>query len=268
MVWMVIGGATLFSVIVAGVVVAMLGGDEPEAPRPVPAPVATEASEPVPQPVPEKNDATLLAEAEPVVRKFLEATRIEDMLPLVRNPEVAESRMRRHYPGGTIQAPGLAAFNTASQLSRLGPIISVRVSTRDYDSKSVAFFDTPEGIKIDWESWAGWSEMPWEEFLASKPTSPKVFRVKLSEVHYFNFAFSDEEKWRSYRLESPDGEHVVFGYAERGTVLDSRLRLSPDEKNLALTLALKFPENPPAGNQVIIGKFITDGWVVETGEPP
>jgi hypothetical protein len=271
MFWMTVGGATLFLLIVAGVVMTMLGGKEPDPIRPAGETVTSPAvggSETNPPPVPKRSDAAILAEAEPLVRSFLDATRIEDMLPLVRNPEVAEARMRRQYPGGVIEAFGMAAFDTTSELSRHGSILAVGIRTRSYENRSVAFFDTPEGIRIDWESWVGWSEMSWEEFFSAKPETAKVFRVQLSSVDYFNFEFSDDIKWKSYRLESPDGEHAVFGYVERGSVLDSRLHPSPDVKQVALTLALKFPEDTTAGNQVLIENVIAEGWVLERDETP
>lgn len=269
--WMMIGGATLFTLIVAGVVAAMFGGDKPVSPAVNDGPSGTsiESGE-VAAPVRHlaKSDSAILDEAEPVIQKFLEATRLEEMLSLVRNPDVAEGRMRRYYPNGTIKAAGVAKFNTRSELARNGAILSVGVRTRDFEERSISFFDTPEGIKIDWESWAGWSEMPWEEFLTSRPSTAKVFRVKLSEVDYYNFFFADEGKWRSYRLDSPDEQHSVFGYAERGTVLDSTLRPSADVKEIALMLSLKFPDEEGPGKQVIIEKIITEGWVEEGGEAP
>jgi hypothetical protein len=270
--WMMIGGATLFTLIVAGVVAAMMGGDTPVSPTVFDgAPGnSVDAVELAAAPARHlaKSDSAILDEAEPVVRKFLEATRLEEMLACVRHPDVAEGRMRAHYSSGTIEAPGLAKFNTRSQLTRNRTILSVGVRTRDFEERPISFFDTPEGIKIDWESWVGWSAMPWEEFLASRPSTAKVFRVKLSQVDYYNFSFADDGKWRSYRLESPDEQYSVFGYAERGTVLDSTLRPPADVKEVALMLSLKFPEEEGPGKQVIIENIITEGWVEESGEAP
>ena len=268
MFWMLIGGATLLVMIIAVVLVAMRGGDVP---APVvsgpagglPASGVVPASSPAP-----RSDAAFCDEAEPLARKFLEAVRIEEMLPLVRNPGVAEARMRRHYVDGKIEAPGMVAFNTKAEVSRRGVLASVIVRTRDYEEKSLTFVDTPEGIKIDWESWAAWSEMGWKEFLASKPTAGQVFRLSLSPVDYYNFAFADEKKWHSFRLESPGGEHSLYGYAERGSVLSGRLRPPPDVKKIALMLSLKFPENATSPTQVIIEKIVAEGWVVETDAPP
>jgi hypothetical protein len=272
MFWLLIGGASLFALIVAGVLMAMRGGDDPDlqvvgptASPPGAGAIQAEASPPNGSP---RSEAGFLAEAEPLARKFLEAGRIEDLLPLVRNPGVAEARMRRHYPEGEIEAPGMAEFNTQSAISRLGTITALKVRTRGYEEQSLAFIDTPQGLKIDWESWVGWSEMRWEEFLASKPTTGRVFRLNLSPADYYNFAFSDDQKWQAYRLQSPAGEHSIYGYAERDSMLASRLVVPPESKQMALMLALKFPANATSDNQVLIEKFVAEGWVQETESSP
>jgi hypothetical protein len=123
-------------------------------------------------------------------------------------------------------------------------------------------------VKIDWEGWVGWSEMPWPEFLASKPTTGKVFRVTLSAVDYYNFNFDDDKKWQAYRLESPDGTHALYGYAGQGSVIQTKLRPPTDSKPMPCMLALKFPANAASGNQVLIEQCLADGWVLETEPPP
>ena len=272
MFWMLIGGALLFTLIVAGVLMAMRRGDEQDYQVAGPTASPSDAGAIQPEVAPsgghQRTEAAFLAEAELLTRKFLEAGRIEDLLPLVRNPGVAEARMRRHYPEGKTEAPGMAEFNTESAISCLGTISALKVRTRGHEEKSLAFVDTPQGLKIDWESWVGWSETRWEEFLASKPTTGRVFRLNLSPVDYYNFAFSDDKKWQAYRLQSPDGEQSIYGYAERDSVLASRLLSPPESKQMALMLALKFPENATSDNQVLIEKFVAEGWVLETESSP
>lgn len=267
---MLVGGGTMFVLIVAGVLVAMLGGEKPASPSAGPetaqsAPHLPEASVPADR---QWNEAAFLAEAEPLTAKFLEATRIEDLLPLVRNPGVAEAKMRVHYPDGKIDAPGMAEFNPETRTTHLGNLTTLRVRPRGLDDQILAFFETPEGIKIDWESWVGWSDMPWAKFLEAKPTTGQVFRLFLSPVDYYNFGFSDDRKWQSYRLESPDGEHSLYGYAERESLLNARLRPASETKKSAMTLFLKFPETGTSRNQVVIGGIVAEDWITETPSPP
>lgn len=264
---MSVGGAALFALIVAGVIVSMnLGKPRVAAPVGEVAAAKNPAEVPVPPAVP-RGEASLLAEAEPLARKFLEATTVEELLPLVRNPAVAEARIRGFFPDGKIKAPGLALFNTGGGLSIRGKLVSAAVRTRDQEEKSLAFIDTPQGMKIDWESWADWADISWEKFLSSKSAAGHVFRVTLTQVDYYNFGFSDDVKWQSYRLESPHREQAVFGYVEKGSVLDQRLRPDADTKSIALMLSLKFPEAAKSNNQVLIERYVAEGWV-EEADPP
>lgn len=267
MFWMLTGGAVLFGAIVVGVLMILFGDFVPNTvvmPKPA---AETPTAVPKETPAGKRTDAVFLAEAEVLARKFLEATRVEELLPLVRDPERADERIRSFYPDGRIAAPGMAAFNTQSDISRSGPGASIKVRTRDFEEKSLVFFEQPDGLRIDWESWAGWSEMPWKTFLGSKPTEGNVFRLLLSPIDYYNFGFSDDKKWQSYRLESPDGEHAIYGYAERGSALNTRLRPPPDSKQVPMMLTLQFPENATSRDQVIIGSIVAEGWVLETETP-
>ncbi len=87
-------------------------------------------------------------------------------------------------------------------------------------------------------------------------------------MDYYNFGFSDDRKWQSYLLTSPDENHILYAYVERGSVLDNRLKPSPDVKKTPLTLMLSFPDDAASPNQVLVGKIVTEGWMLETEESP
>lgn len=263
---MFIGGGVLFTLIVAGVVIFMNSGDKPVAPPAVAVTPQKEEKKETAPAVSLRGEAALVRDAEPLAKKFLTAKSVEELLPLVRNPEVAEARMKNFYPDGKIVAPGLSQFNSSGEISVLGRLLSLYVTTNDLDMKAIAFVDTPQGLKVDWESWVGWSEMSWETFIKTKPATGHVFRVTLSAVEYYNFAFTDETKWKSYRLVSSDGEKSFYGYVEKGTILDQKIHLDADTKSLALMLSLKYPEGATSGSQVEIERFVTDGWVENTEE--
>lgn len=265
MFWMLIGGASLLLLLVAGVIVAMRDGVSPEtAEAPVAGVGARESSPGQEAPVAnQRSDAEFLRLAEPMARSFLEARSVDEMLPFIRNAERSGPRMKRFYGGGTVDAPGMSAFNIDSEVIHEGVISSVRLRTRDFDERQIAFVETSDGLKIDWESWAGWSGLPWEDFLNTKPGDPVLFRVVLSDVDYYNMAFRDEAKWRSYRLESHDGSRFVYGYAERDSVTDARLRPGPDVKRRKFIVMLRFPADGASRDQVVIDRVVTEGWVLE-----
>ena len=208
-------------------------------------------------------DAAFLEAAEPLAKKFLDATRVDELLPLVRHREETGPRMAAYYPDGTINPVGLSTFNSQGEIIRDGSSYMIGIATRDFEDKAMSFVNTPEGLRIDWESWVGWSELGWEEFLAKKPTVSKLFRVNLTKVEYYNMAFGDDTKWQSHRLLSPDGMSSLYGYSERGSVLNTQLHIPPESTAATFTLKIRFPDSGDSRDQVIIEQVVAEGWVLD-----
>ncbi len=204
---------------------------------------------------------------EPLARKFLDAKTVEEILPLVRHPDISEARIREFYPGGTIEAVGMSQFNSAGTYAMRGKIFLIVIRTRSQQEKTLTFIDTSHGMKIDWESWVAWSDLSWEKFIASKPITGHVFRVTLAPVEYYNFGFSDDSKWQSYRMEFPNSDHALYGYVEKLSVLDRRIHPAPEGGSVNVMLSLKFPEKATNDSQVLIDGFVADGWVEEAEAP-
>ncbi len=272
--WMLAGGIALFLSLVAAVIFALREREPlPVVAVPVadaPAEAGAEGAAEVPD-LPEimrRSEVDVLAEAEVLAREFLNASSTEEILPLVRDPQTVAQRIGRIHPDGRIEPRGLSQFNPSGAVGYRGAFASVDALDKDFAPLQIAFVQTPEGLKIDWESFVGWSDMPWEEFVENRPTEPHVFRVTLKQVDYYNFDFSDDTQWQSYSLASPDGEHVLYGYAERGSILDQRVKPDDAKQSIAVTLALRFPENPEGRGQVIIDDYIVEGWVTDDAPDP
>jgi hypothetical protein len=273
MIWWLAGGSALFVSILGAVLLAMNSkpgsSSTTEVPPPVPPQAQTSPVAKVAAPVStDLGDNEFTLQAEPLARKFLEAKSINELLPLVRNPLVAEGRMKTAYPDGNVTPVGLSQFNPNQEIGRNRSHYSTKVVDKEFNTRDMFFFPTPEGLKIDWESWVAWSDVPWEKFLADKPQKAETFRVVLSKVDYYNADFKDEEKWRSYQLLSPDGGKTIYGYVPRDSELDGRLRPPPDVESASPTLKLRFPADSRAGNQVLIEEKVSDSWVIETEPPP
>ncbi|MEI6653396.1 MAG: hypothetical protein WCP45_01395 [Verrucomicrobiota bacterium] len=209
-----------------------------------------------------RSEAALLAEATPLARKFLQATTLDELLPLVRNPQRAQPRMLREYPDGHIDPPGLTEFNATRNVAYHDSIASVSVRTLKFENRQLAFVETPDGLKIDWESWAAWSDLTWPALLATLPRDAQMFRVIVKRVDYYNFGFADDKKWQSYRLESQRGDHLIFGYVERGSAMMGNMQLGSEMEQAAMILKIRFPATAAAGsNQVLIDEVVADGWV-------
>lgn len=273
MAWLLAAGAAILILSIVAVTRAMLGDSNPS--TATPAPTAAKADPdagdlqddngfPNPNTI---SDSGFLRMAEPLAERFLSATTIEDLLPLLHEPVRAEPRLRAYYKDQPIEAKGLDVFDTRSSVVREGAFLSINIRTRTLEEKTMSFANTDEGLKIDWESWVGWSAMPWEDFLAEKPSTPTLFRVTLRPVDYYNFGFSDDDKWRSYRLYPPGDGQPLYGYVERGTIADSMIHLPPEAKAKRITLMLAFPRGIESRNQVRIDRVAAEGWLLENEDP-
>ena len=190
--------------------------------------------------------------------------------PLVRNRAVAEARIRAFYPDGKIEAPGMLAVQRGRRdWSPRASSIRFLSSPATRRKKSLAFVDTPEGLKIDWESWAGWSEIPWEKFLAAKPVDGQVFRVILASGGLLQL--------RIFRR--PEMAVLPPRVARQGTrglwLCRERIRAGPaapprrrTSKNVLMMLVAEISRRTPhRDNQVEIERFVCEGWVEEGGRP-
>ncbi len=261
--WLLVGGGFVIAGLFAVGAMVFLAGKRTAVHPALTSPITAipETTAPKLHKLEDRGEAALTTALKPLAVKFLEATTVAQWLSLVRNPEAVESKIRAFYPDGRIEPLGLGEFNMGDAMAVQDPWVTVTLRTGKQEARSMAFVMTPDGFKIDWESWAGWSEMTWDKFLETRPAVPQRFRVNVFPTDYYNFAFSDDLKWQSYRLESTDGEHSIYGYVEKGSELAKQIHLDKDAKQIPMILSLKFPEGGTSNGQVVIDKFIADGWV-------
>lgn len=230
--------------------------------EPVPPPVSR-----VPAVIPEKTDEepaakSMLVEIESVVKGFLTAASEDDLLLHVRDPESTAPKLKSWLAGKPYEAPGFREMlGDSVAASDEKDLTTVTVRTGDFELRQIVLIESEGVLKVDWESWAGWSEIRWEDFLATRPGDGKWFRVELSAVDYYNFDFTDEDRWVSYRLDSPDGATTLYGYVPRNGELDQKIRPFEDGQKVKVLLKLKFPEGGRSKNQVLIEAVTGQEWV-------
>ncbi|TAG09087.1 MAG: hypothetical protein EAZ42_08090 [Verrucomicrobia bacterium] len=261
---LMICGAVLFFGALAGISFLFLNKEKPLPPLPTSQPpvVAADSTQQKIADITPTREQELLKEAEPLVANFLNATTIQEILPLIRNPEKTEAKILAMYPDGTFPALGLTKFNEQGKLAMKGKLLAIPVRLRSGELRPIAVLFDHDQLKIDWESWVGWSEMSWPDFLEKKPATPVEFRVDVSDVDYYNFSFTDDKKWQSYQLRSVDGEHLVYAYVLRDSELHGKLKPLVETKTRMQILKLKYPEGALREDQVIIDSFVHDGWVI------
>lgn len=209
-----------------------------------------------------KTGMNVLTDAEKVVRLFLDAKTATDIEALVRTPDITIPRIRAWYAEDKWTPPGAKDVGYGGRVTVKGVMASMAVRLNDYTVKQIALENTPDGYKVDWESWVAWSSMKWEKLFEELPTEPVEVRVHCSLDSYYNRIFSDDFKWIAVRLEHPYSERAIYGYIDKGSPL--LMRMLGDLRNrgtVAATIKIRYPENSVAKNQVQIIEYIQNGWV-------
>jgi hypothetical protein len=204
-------------------------------------------------------------------RTFLAASTVEEMLPLIRHAEKLEPVIRRHYPDGKVERTELTGLGVARE-STVDDwrAVTLLIQTKSYKRRFLNVCETADGLRVDWESWVGHSSMPWGEIIEKKPTEPVLVRALLSYVDYYNMDFSDDQKWSSCRILSPDGEQVLYGYVERGSDEQEkmfRLLAAEPVAEIRVILMIRYPEGARAANQVILDRVVADSWLIPDTKP-
>jgi hypothetical protein len=214
------------------------------------------------QPLVEVSNDDLEAAFE-VAERFLEASTIEDLAPLIRKPDSVMPKVREFYRDKEYTPPNFKNVDRASSAEALARFVSFPVIMPDYSTKPIAVEFTSEGPKIDWPSWVGYCEVPWQDFVARKVTTPTLVRVRVASMPYYNFDFSSEEDWRAFRLLHPDSDTPLYGYAASDASFLKKLPRT--NTSTTFTLKIHYPENPRTDDQVIISDFISEGWLPDAG---
>lgn len=241
----------------------------PPAPVPTAVTTAEETDTPVLSPAKKTmpDGVELLREVEAVVKAYMEAPTMEEALRFVHEPARAGERWKKWLKGEPYQAPGFRRVAEESLAVANDTLASIRALNADFEQQALALHFVDGKFLVDWESNAGWSEMTLDEFRREKPAEAKVFRVILSNVSYYNFGFSDELEWTSFRLDSPDGEQSIYGYVKRAGELDKKIRPADERARVPIMLRLRFPEGAPSDNQVLIEEQVGTGWVEDAPNP-
>ncbi len=229
-----------------------------------------EAAEPVQEETPIENLGVALLEgreaSEDCIRRFFEAESMEEVLPLIRHPEVLKPVMERWYARHEHRQEADIVFETVKIKELEGArfyLHFVRLQD-DVDPRPIAVEDTADGFKVDWETAVGYQAMDWKRFMNERPTETVYMRVVARADDYYNFEFHDSAVWACYRLSHPDEETSLYGYvkrfSERERQLQDAIGQDPSGSDY-FVLGLRFPEGAGSDHAVEIVEIQRSKWV-------
>jgi hypothetical protein len=217
----------------------------------------------------EIQSATLLVEeVERVVKGYLKAGSVEELLPFVRHPERVRPMIEEVWaaePRRPLKFLRMYSFEPATLSTR--PFWVVRSEVEEGEPQNVIVEQTPEGgVKVDWETHVCWQPIPWSRFVSERPVGEALdFRLAVVPDTHYSHEFSDAGRWRCYRLTAKGSEEHVFGYvlagSEAAVELDRLTRSSPGGK-ATMILRLRRPEGSASPRGVVIEKLVAPRWLL------
>lgn len=248
--------------------------------KPVQLPTYTQVKPPAPADGPDGPplETRIMADYGPAlkdtIQRFTSAKSVDDILPLIRDRERLEPKIRAFYSATNPWRP-LEIRNKLDKDETFavdGNFIVLTLTLANFDTAPISLERKGESFLVDWESFTGYGELTWSELKEKRPREPVLMRVVIDRsisTDYYNGPFSDAEAWRCYQIHDLGSQHLLSAYAAKGSPVDVKIRqhLKPmpaPANGLDRTLAVirvRYPEESKGPHQVEITEFLEDGWV-------
>lgn len=188
------------------------GEERPPAGTPI-AESATPPEPPAPE-TPGTSDAEV-REARRAVRGLVEARTVADVLPWIFDARKLESSVRDYHARNPLQpmADAVIEHEFSDVISSTGAKVHIfNVLGQNHPRGfPVSAESTPQGYRIDWQSYIQWRDGWLRRFLETKPAEPQTLFVFLSRTHHFNDDVPNLDHKHAFRVTSavPDDEGAV-----------------------------------------------------------
>ena len=218
--------------------------------------------------------------AKSALRRFIDATTVEDMAKEVRHPEITLPRMKEWY--ARLGVPKIQMEFTddwrekdAWQGSASNFLFTV-VKLDGFTQTEIALETFTDGRtpKLDWESFVAWSERPWIDFLKETSEQPAEFRVSVTLVEYYNGYYSDRQRYLSFRVSDRNNEGSCWAYCDANSEAGKALKLAvragrqsgrtaseTGEGIAQVILRLRYLPEGKQYNQAAIDKVLSTSWL-------
>ena len=211
--------------------------------------------------------------------KFLAAASIEDRLPLVRHPDETRPRMKIYESQNHLPLPSVVEYRwPESGWLEDKKFTWIDILFNDGNPRTAVFEITPEGPKLDWESFVFFEDPPMSDFVSRQPEEPAVYRVICSIDHYYNRLYEDEEKYLCFHIMGPDEVSSCWAYADVHSDIGwdlSQLFKEQGQKptdaegtenkvSIKVMLKLRFEkdEKGESNSQAWIDEIVSESWVI------
>lgn len=224
----------------------------------------------------EPPDETWAENAHDLALNFLSAESVEQLQSIVRNPNQvgpsisAYAAQQENLP--ISKYAEMLILYVAEKDQPVGQLAMLFFNLPDGRLKQVFIVKTPEGLKIDWLSYSGESDIGLQEFLDTRPSEPVLLRVLAHRDDYYNYDYQERNLISCLRLVNWEESILFYGYVNLHSPMEAMLPLIPQQdytvpyvarpKPRPITVKARFRLGSKSPNQVEITEIVGKGWYV------
>jgi len=208
-----------------------------------------------------------------IIKSFLDNPTDSKIEELIVHPEITLPRIKQGLYGPNDE--NYEDIIASTKFSKNGKYI-ILLTLKIFDekgSRTFAFEQTQESIKMNWEVSFGHQTMTVSDFITTKPKDPQVFRITLQLGDYYSHLYNNESMWQCLEVTYPNDKiSKTFAYIKRdsplGADIISKLKptdailstFQPSTKVLSVIARLQFNDNSDQINQVELTEILQNHW--------
>ncbi len=212
----------------------------------------------------------ILARVEQRAADFMSAQSIEDMLPLVRDPNRVLPLMQGHYEKNQLEPKKFDYISDYSlDLIQGKEIHTAVIHAEDGSMYHFCLVEGKDSLKIDWETSVAYQPMDWNEFIEQQIEEPLDFRVNVFPDNYYAFEYEDSEVYHAFKMSTPGADREGIGYIRRDNPdfmklvnIFTYLQKTNTYRPIAFILTLKHQPNTTHPRGFLIEKVICQRWLM------
>lgn len=206
---------------------------EPPPPPAVPKPSPVIPPPPVEtSPAPEPPTVNVIAAPEAALKAFLSAPDWQSRAKHVLHAERVAEKMKAYHADTTDEPT--TALSLKVDASHEAPEKGARFFTYLVSTESlpagfpVVIVETPDGWKVDWESFVEFRDDHFRRFAAGEGRDTGAFHLVVRNTHYFGEAFTGSDKLTPFRVDPPMTERNQYAFVPTGSELHKLLAASTE----------------------------------------
>jgi hypothetical protein len=200
------------------------------------------------------------------VRGLISATTVEEVLPWIYDAESMETIIRDYHKAHPIEplAEAVVELEYSGVMPATGDKahIFTILHPRHPRGFPISAERTPQGFRIDWESYIQLRDGWLARFLEKKPTEPETLFVVLRRTHYFNDDVPALEEKLSFKITSAvPGDEGAVAFVDRHSAVGRSLAELYEWRTLYFPVVeLQWVPTQNGGQYLKINRVVRPTW--------